>query len=310
MLSKPSIATSLRTLWIRAPLWRFCVLLASILTLLAVLFPPWPLSPNKAGFGTKPVGPVATYSPPVKPTVRPLETKTPVQSAAPVPVRQKKSSTPTRKADSLPRAVPLNLAPPDAMLAKSQSQKGNEKPIFMGKVYVGFFPAAGRKLPLPPGSWTVLADLRTGPESSAYFLARIENKRLVGAVMFYLDNFREGVQYKSATECTDPANLYAITESNQDARDGGSQAFWTIRNIFATVWGQWANKEVRMDPIIRAAAGEMQIQQIILPQDLVQVKFLRVRDADGSRVAITSTRKLNTSLLRVSVPGKRANGPG
>jgi len=178
--------------------------------------------------------------------------------------------------DSSPQGVSTHLSPSDATLAKSQSQASNAPPILMGKVFAGFFPAAGRKLPLPPGSWTVLADLRTGPESSAYFLGTIENKRLVGAVTFILESFREGVQYKAATQCADPHNLYAITESNQDARDGGSQAFWFIHNIFATVWGQWADKKISMDPLFKAAVGEMEIRQITFPQDLIQVNFWRL----------------------------------
>ena len=260
-------------------MWRFCVLLASILSILVILFPPWLLSPNKAGVRNKPVAPVATYSPLVTPPAPPLATEERAQPVAPTPANQIQSipsSTPAKQEDSSPQAVSMHLSPPDATLAKSQSQMGNAPPILMGKVFTGFFPAAGRKLPLPPGSWTVLADLRIGPESSTYFLAKIENKRLVGAVTFILESFKEGVQYKPATQCTNPQNLYAITESNQDARDGGSQAFWFIHNIFAKVWGQWADKNLRMDPLARAAGGEMEIRQITLPQDLIQVNFLRV----------------------------------
>jgi len=281
---KPSIAASVRALWTRAPWWRVAVSLAGILTLLAILFPPWLPGPHKAGLKPKPAEPVAAYSPPPVPAQAPLAAREPMQPAAPAPADQKKhakSTPPAPEADASPKAVSMNLAPPDAGLAKSQSAKtesqaGAETPIYMGKLFSGFFPAAGRKLPLPPGSWVVLADLRTGPQSSTYFLAKIENKRLVGAVTFFFDSFREGVQYRPAAECTDPANLYAAVESNQDSRDGGSQAYWTIRGIFATVWGRWADRGTRMDPVIRSAAGEMEVQQITLPQDLVQVKFLRV----------------------------------
>ncbi len=249
-----------RSLWQRAPLWRFSALSFAMLLLLSLLYPPQFHSDR-----LEPPPPVdsATY------TVPPGAPQPQAAAQATPPVIK---SPPIRKP---PSVAQLSLATP----ATQTTDKSGIDPALLGRTYHDYLLADGFKVPLPRGDWAMLANSTVkalkDPNNTGmnYFLAQIENKRLVGAIQIVAlrSPASPGTGFP-AFECNDPSFAYAMKE---DGQPFGHQACWVIHNWFTPPWQEWADRSKKMSELTRAAAGEMAAKGITYPQDLVDVEFYR-----------------------------------
>ena len=267
---------SLKALWKRAPQWRFFLMSAALLTLLFELFPPRePAVPTPA-----PPAEQATYT-----------SRTPAP-AAPLPSPQ----VPRVAAASLPKPGPApiassktpgGVAPPRtaalAMVAKTAGDAKNESGLndaLMGGIYRGSVAVDGYSVPLPAGDWVNLANSTIAQPTAtgnAHFLGRIHDRRLVGAVRIFAARSKEqpGDGFNEVKSCTEVNPGRTFVSIDDDMVAHGHQACWTIRNVYATPWSQWADRAIKISPLDRAAAGDMTAKGVSFPQDFVGVTFTR-----------------------------------
>ena len=179
-----SMASHVKTLWRRSAAWRFCLLMALLLTMLALLFPPRMRAPP-----TLPLpAPIANSSYQIPAVPLPVQRTAP-GSANPAIARSTTPtaapSPPTSTGNQAPVAT-LSLATPSGQSTVDQRSRLDR--TLLGRTYQDYILASGFKVPLPPGQWAMLANTSIAasahPENKgiAYFLGDIENKRLVGAV--------------------------------------------------------------------------------------------------------------------------------
>jgi hypothetical protein len=291
-----SMASHVKTLWRRSAAWRFCLLMALLLTMLAVLFPPRMRAPPALPLPA----PIANSSyqipaVPTAPATAPAGAKTTASAAAPaLPVQRTSpgSAYPASARSAPPTAAPspqtspgnqaqvatLSLATPGGQSMVDQ-RSGLDRAL-LGRTYQDYILASGFKVPLPPGQWAMLANTsiaaRAHPENKgiAYFLGDIENKRLVGAVWFYAMRSTPppGVGFEEFKGCAMPDNLYS---SHGPVSAFGHQSCWTMHAFFTPPMQQWGDKAVKMDETVRAAAGDMAAKGVSYPQDFVIVQFFQ-----------------------------------
>lgn len=154
----------------------------------------------------------------------------------------------------------------------------------VGRTYTGYYPMRGRMLPLQPGSWTVLAEnVSQRPEASLkiVLLGQIAAHELMGAVMFTDSQSSRPGWPSRYIGCTDRYNLASHLKESDPIR----QACWTIRPLYASAWKRWRDHAAQMDPIFRAAAAEMDVRGVDIPQDLLEVAF-HTADAHGALTAV------------------------
>jgi len=284
-----------KSLWRRAPLWRFCLLSAALLTLLFSLFPPGPrqdailpvppLSANQATYS--PPQRVARDTPPptAQPQASPQAATEPVHATA--PNRQAKNGAPSTPVSPPPRqavAPPINAGPKTAELSLAPPGNVGAKQDGPGavegqrdRIHSGSISVSGFKLPLPPGDWAMLANSSLAiPNSSGmgYFLGRIEGKRLTGAVIVYAlkSTLKPGTGFEIFRGCNDPN---AIFVANEGAVPLDHQACWIIHTYFTPPWQQWGDRAVKIATLTRSAAGDMSAKGVSYPQDLLAVQFFR-----------------------------------
>jgi hypothetical protein len=294
-----------RKLWARAPLWRSAVLLATVATALFVRLAPDAGHSQRAA-ASDDLQAVATYTAQASPKAEPTPQPTPAAPTAPTapaapaapaaqdqarttapapeaPVAQARRPEPARTrqaAPEAPREVPLALSRP-AGPAYTDPAQGTGAKAPMGKVFRDTFEVDGRRLPLPPGNWTVLSDIRGNrPDQTvaSYFLGRIERQRLAGAIVIQSVAVKTSPAngFPATRFCEEGNALYVVNESNEP---NGSQSCWLMHNIFTPPWTHWDDRNVRIGQAERAAAGEMSIRGISYPQDFVVVEFHRAEKA-------------------------------
>jgi hypothetical protein len=283
-----------RTLWLRAPLWRLAVMSALLLTMLFVLYPPTPLDGKQKPADT--VKNTADYlSQKTAPPLPPLP-KTPVVVAAKNQTSPVTSVTSTAVAahskpaadvaavTAMPKTASVSMVTADA---KSNDSSGINSAI-MGRLYSGSIQIDGYKLPLPPGSWVKLATtsikLPTAT-GSGFFLGKIEHKRLVAAVKGYELKSKDnpGAGFVEAKACTqaDPTRNFVFVE---EVIPFDNEACWLIHSYFTPPLQQWADRSLKIDMIDRAAAGDLAAKGVTYPQDLVDVRFIRLAKWGGMEV--------------------------
>jgi hypothetical protein len=176
------------------------------------------------------------------------------------------------------------LATVGAVAAEKHNDNGVPfVPDGVGRTYTGYYPMRGRMLPLQPGSWTVLAEdaaRRSQRSVKTVLLGQIDAHELKGAVIFTdSQSLRPGSsQYVG---CKDRYNLASHLERGNRIR----QACWTIRPLYASGWKRWRDRAAQMDPIFRAAAAEMDVRGVEVPQDLLEVAF-HTANAHGALNAV------------------------
>jgi hypothetical protein len=255
-------------LWRRAPLWRFFVLTAGLLTFVFVLFPP--SGPGNAAPVASPDR--ATYTPPAR-----VPDASTVASAPP-------KIAPT--SDAKPARLPVANKPKQAVLSmatpnpRAPTNDTGLDPALLGHLYRDSVTIDGYAVPLPPGEWANLAHSTiTMPTATGdvHFLGRIRNKRLVGAVRAFAVRSKEqpGAGFPEVKSCTEenPGRTYVAIEGTMTTN--GHQACWTIRTVYATPWSRWADHAVKLAAIDRAAAGDMTATGVTYPQDFVSATFTR-----------------------------------
>jgi hypothetical protein len=280
----------LRELWARAPLWRIAAILASALTFLFLLFPPKGSDPRQAqsladaaSFDpTAAFGPdasaasaavVSTAAPPAAPDA--YHTNVAARIAVP--------SIHPAVASAISATRPA--APKSALLSMVSAGPGDMAggtglaSAMTGPLYSGSITSDGFTLPLPPGRWAVLArtTAHTATASGmAYYLGRIENRRLVGVVDFIaLRNGPSAAGFPKSELCAhiDPQRLFVSVEGPLDPTD--HQACWSISSYYAQSLGYWADNGMPLDGLERAAGGDLAAKGVSYPQDMVQVRFTR-----------------------------------
>jgi hypothetical protein len=255
-MSKPvakSAATVLRSLWKRAPLWRFSVMTASLLTLLVVLLP------NR-------------FNAPSGPALAPIDAASyhPDSVARPAPPAAPATTTTASAANSA-HAATISMATPGG---SSIDQTSGLDRALLGRTFQDTLLVEGYKVPLPPGQWAMLANgTVTGtahPENKGmnYFLGQIVHKRLVAAI--WIQAMRSpGLGFIESQDCTNPANLYELDEPAGTDHQGCT---W-IRSYFSADMQQWADKSAHIDQMARAAGGDLAAKGVSYPQELVMAGF-------------------------------------
>jgi hypothetical protein len=238
---------------------------AALLTLLFVLFPP-----NRSAIRS---------IPPVT-----ISTNATYQAQAPPPTTA--SPTPKIKpsaalAPTVPPATPQTgaLAMVTAGHARSPDESGLDAAL-LGPVYHGSVTIDGFTIPLPPGAWSNLAHSTITEQSAtgdAHFLGQIRNKRLVGAVRIFAAHSKDrpGAGFNEAKACTEVNPGRTFVAIDDEMVPHGHQACWTVRDVYATPWSQWADRAVKLSSIDRAAAGDMTAKGVTFPQDFISLTFTR-----------------------------------
>jgi hypothetical protein len=262
MVGSDSAGASVRALWNRAPLWRFSLMTAALLTLLFLLFPPHdsPVAtqPQMTYDGT------ASYKP------RPPPPRAIVTAAE--PTAPSKPATP-----SAPKTATLKMA--EAKPTGTAGTTGLDDAL-IGRLYHGSVAIDGFAVPLLPGDWANLANSTIKQPSAtghAYFLGQIRDKRLTGAIRIFAlrSNEKPGEGFNEVKSCTEvnPGRTFVSIDDAMDPH--GHQACWTIRGIYATPWSQWADRAVKISFLDRAAAGDMTAKGVTYPQDFISLTFTR-----------------------------------
>jgi len=292
---------ALRALYSRAPLWRFFLMLASLASMLFVFYPPDPIGRNN-----KPVSPandVATYSrqhaqlAPVLPTASQAGHAVAANPPPAIAVKMASAAaaadaagirTPATKdapAAPSPKMADLSLA---TVGATSSADNSGINAALMGRSYSGSIHVDGYKIPLPSGNWVSLANTSIKLPTAnglGFFLGKIEHKRLVAVVKGYVLRSKDkpGAGFEEVKGCTgnDPTRNFALVE---EAVAFGNQACWRIHSYFTPPLLKWADRSEKIDPLDRAAAGDMQAKGVTYAQDLVDVRFSRFTTWGGMEV--------------------------
>jgi hypothetical protein len=257
-----------RTLWKRAPWWRFAVLSSLLLTLMVGLFPP---RMNKGA--ARPVLDAATYQPSArtKSSAAPSAPSTPAEqtaASAPIAAQNKPPAPPTARTASLALARPVG----------GDVGSSGIDPALLGRTYHGKIQMSGFELPLPPGEWATLASstahLIKHPENAGmqYFLGRIEHARLTGAIEVIALRSPDQSGFEEPGTCASPQTIYTRKE---DMTAFAHQACWTIHLVFTGGMQQWADKAAKMSSIYRMAGGDLSAKGVTYPQEMIAVHFFR-----------------------------------
>jgi hypothetical protein len=257
-------------LWRRAPLWRFFVLTAGLLTLVFVLFPP-----SGPGIQLPMTSPDrAAYTPPVR------NPQANTVAAAPPGIPQASGTKPIRQQQPVatkPKQAVLSMVTPNS---RAPTNDTGLDPALLGPLYRSSVTIDGYAVPLPPGEWANLAHSTIAMATAngdVHFLGRIRDKRLIGAVRAFAVRSKDqpGAGFPEVKSCTEenPGRTYVAIDGAMTTN--GHQACWTIRTVYATPWSRWADRAVKLSAIDRAAAGDMTATGVTYPQDFVSVTFTR-----------------------------------
>jgi hypothetical protein len=183
------ITRVLSSLWMRAPLWRACLVMAFLSSTVALLYPP---TMRKAQLPALPISEQVAYQlPPEAVAPRPVVAQPTVIAAASVVPKQPENSSTRRARVDVPHPQTASVAPANAQISMSVpgSQVGKDPSGLdtglMGRTYSRLIVVDGFQVPLPPGQWAMLANSSVRVRNASgmfYFLGRIERKRLVGGL--------------------------------------------------------------------------------------------------------------------------------
>jgi hypothetical protein len=267
-----------RTLWKRAPWWRFAVLSSLLLVLLMVLFPPR----MNGGRGALPVLDSASYQPTSVSGAVPSPAA-PTASAVPPPASHQPEPAATRRSPATPALPSVPSTATSASLALARPGRGDGAtagidPALLGPVYRAKILMNGFEVPLPPGEWVVLASstahVTKHPQNTGmqYLLGRIEHARLAGAMMVIALRSPDSSGFEEPKTCAGNESMYMLKD---EVTPFAHQACWTIHLLFASVMQNWADKAVQMGGIYRMAGGDLAAKGVTYPQDMIAVHFFR-----------------------------------
>jgi hypothetical protein len=277
-----------RRLWRQAPLWRLTGMTAALMTLLFVLFFPSNHSarlPTTAGVADQAsyAGHPAVAS--VNVTPAPAVTSSGAPSApvntAPQPLQKYASKLPDAVAaasSSRPQTASLALAVPGG--AQAVGNSGLDSAL-LGRTYSGSVRVDGYDLPLPAGSWALLAKTSVKQPSlslagEVIYLGRIRKRRLEGAIRITAvrSTTTPGKGFRQVKGCvTGQADSSYVMAEQVVAF--GQQSCWLVQNYFTNPFQQWADRATHLDPLLRAVAGDLAAKGVSYPQDMMMVRFTR-----------------------------------
>jgi hypothetical protein len=272
-----SAAATFKALWNRAPIWRLFLLSAILLTLLFALFPPKP--PELAKTLPVAIPTSATYQSRASPSVTTPPTPPPTVTAPTDTLKSKSRAAvaPTATRSATPQTATLTMV--TAGPAKSPNESGLDAAL-LGPLYRDAVTIDGFAIPLPPGAWTNLAHSTITEQSATgdvHFLGQIRNKRLIGAIRIFVAHSKDrpGAGFNEVKSCTEVNPGRTFVAIDDEMVPHGHQACWTIRDVYATPWSQWADRAVKLSSIDRAAAGDMTAKGVTFPQDFIMLTFTR-----------------------------------
>ncbi|MGC1302559.1 MAG: hypothetical protein WA840_09300 [Caulobacteraceae bacterium] len=283
VVTSASARTTFGALWKRAPLWRFFALLAPFLTALFLLFPP-----QGGSHGHAPAD-QASYTTRKTPDLNPgqepgtaLDARNIAPPAAPpgaAPPLQVAQSAPPRPSAVAASPQSAQLSMVTANPAGSPSDTGLDSAM-LGPLYSGSITSTGFTLPLPPGKWAVLSRTTAktpGASGMAYYLGRIEHKRLTGGVKFFAlkSDSLPGQGFPTQKSCIEATPLRSYVFVEGDIIPSDHQSCWIIQNYYATAFQYWADRAAKVDSLERAAGGDLTAKGVSYPQDLIEVRFTR-----------------------------------
>lgn len=194
----------------------------------------------------------------------------PVSAAAPPPAA-------TAPRPGPPKTATLSMV---TGAGASPSSGTGLNPALVGSLFSGTFQASGLTTPLPPGRWAILARMSGkigGGPATQYALGRIVNGK-VSAVLHL--TAATGISTPNgvpeAKACTQPRMQivhYVFVEDGMSA--SSHQACWTLENFYTGYMNQWADRAANMSALDRATAGDLAAKGLSLPQDAVQLRFLK-----------------------------------
>ena len=149
----------------------------------------------------------------------------------------------------------------------------------IGRTYSGSVRVDGYDVPLPAGSWALLANTSVKQPSltgEVLYLGRINKRRLEGAIRITAVRSTSvpGKGFRQVKGCVEgqAESSYVMAEQIVPF---GHQSCWLIQNYFTSPFQQWADRAAHLDPIIRAAAGDLAAKGVSYPQDMMMVRFTR-----------------------------------
>lgn len=161
---------------------------------------------------------------------------------------------------------PIVPTAPDPALTSSSPVHG----VLMGRKFTSEFPFQGRKVPLPPGEWTVLAALKASnsPQTQeAVALAKTTGSRLDGLVSIFgqrlLPENATGWRRHSACDRKDAYFLEAAANEEFGRQDCLVVNHIESRYLSASDSPAW----------MRGAVGQLTVQQVAIPHTLLLVGF-------------------------------------
>jgi hypothetical protein len=272
-------AGAARRLWSRSPAWRFLVMLAPMLTALFVLYPPGSTRVIQT------TTPIASYTPSVSAPAAapPAAAPPPAESAKPVATAPQVGTTaPSAPAQATPPEPPktatLSMVTGNAAAAPSDGTGLN--PALVGTLFSGTFQLSGFATPLPPGRWAVLAHTTGkvgGGPVMQFALGRIVNGKLSALLnVTTLTGVSISSNIPEAKNCTHPQLQwvdYVFTDG--DMVPASHQGCWTLENYYTGHMNQWADRAANMTALDRATAGDLAAKGLSLPQDTVQLHFVK-----------------------------------
>lgn len=282
-----------KSLWTRAPLWRACLSAAVLLSVGVAFFLPnrWPAdtvpSPEVPQAAPRHglqalVPPAPAVNPATVPQVVPAAKTQALASTMPnkPSIEVKKTATiPATDSGEMTKApAHVRVAPAAPRQAVGVDASGLDSAL-VGRSYRQSIELEGYKVPLPPGQWAVLASISGHPNGASgveYFLGRIEQKKLVGAIRLFAVRSDElpGTGLPAAKGCTsgNPDLDHLVLE---EVTPYGHQACWLINNYYAPPLQQWEDRALRIAALDRLAGRDLAAKGVSFPQDFVDVRFSR-----------------------------------
>lgn len=253
-------------LWRRAPIWRLTGLLAAVLTLWFLLFP-WRQSP---GVAVTAVASQASYRPQPEPKV----------AGSPAIARPAPAATTAV-------AEPLAVNPQPVQTAKLALATPDNRPpsadeldqALAGRGISGSLRVDGFDVPLPSGEWLQLAGMRFKQPGSAgemLMLGRLKGRRLMGYVRIIAarSTADPAAGFRASPGCDHQGENTNVLV-NEGVEAFGHQACWMIDHSFLAPLQAWADRSNKLQPLDRAAAGDLAAKGISYPQEMISVRLTR-----------------------------------
>jgi hypothetical protein len=243
---------------------------ATVLGLVGVLF--FHGSTSKPAQAPAAASGQATYTPQAAPDIS--------KGVASVPSPAAAASTASSPASQAP--APANAAIAHLSLATpgNTSAPGALDNALGGRTFSGAINVDGYKVPLPAGSWIILASAHyKSPQGigQLVFLGQVRNMRLVGAARvtaLHTVNPPSDAFPPKLSGCygQNPDSLYVEPDS---MGPGKHQSCWLISSFFTPPLQQWANPAMKIDKLDRAVGGDLAGKGIHTPQDFVKIRMTR-----------------------------------